>query len=194
MLVMVNETQIIAEVKTKSPFGFESNRTWTELFNIANEISDMVSIHTDARWGGSFDLLERARNLTSKPILAKGFHSNDSDIARALDCGANYVLVVGRIPHGYVERCFIEPFTLKELYELPLEAKVVWNSRDLSTGKPKYETFEQARELWKGWLCQASYIKTIKDIKPGANTVLVGTHLEMFAASLRELGRQDYSK
>ena len=101
--------------------------------------------------------------------------------------GADYVLVVGRIPKASIERCFIEPLNLSGLYKIPPGSKVIWNSRDLSAGKPKYETFEQAREIWQGWLCQASYIKTISDIKPGANAVLVGTCLEEFSTSLRKL-------
>lgn len=183
---MINGTQIIAEVKTKSPFGFSSDRTWDELFNIANDLGDIVSIHTDARWGGSFDLVERARKLTSKPILAKGLHQDDKDIERAISAGADYVLVVGRLPGIYLEKCFIEPLNINSLYKLPENLKVVWNSRDLSAGKQKYETFELAREIWKGWLCQASYLKTIDDIRPGADAVIVGTHLEMFAKSLKE--------
>lgn len=182
---MINKVQIIAEVKTKSPFGFRSNRTWEELFQIANKIGDIISIHTDPRWDGSFDLIKRAKNLTSKPILAKGFHQNNEDILKALKSGADYVLVVGRTPEMYIEKCFIEPLSLSDLCKIPLSnLRVVWNSRDLSTGKPKHETFEQARKIWKGWLCQASYIRNLNDIKPGADAILVGTHLEEFAKSL----------
>ena len=181
---MINKVQIIAEVKTQSPFGFRSNRTWEELFHIADEIGDIISVHTDSMWGGSFDLVKRAKSLTSKPILAKGIHPNDKDIIRALEAGADYVLVVGRIPEMYIEKCFIEPLSLNDIYKIPCNSKVVRNSRDLSTGKPKHETFEQARKIWKGWLCQASYIITAEDIKPGANAVLIGTYLEEFAKSL----------
>jgi len=63
--------------------------------------------------------------------------------------------------------------------------KVVWNSRDLSDGGLKKETFEEARRLWKGWLCQASNICSVADIQDGADAVLVGTHLEEFALSLK---------
>jgi indole-3-glycerol phosphate synthase len=43
----MNKPLIIAEVKTASPFGFKSDRRWDELLALADEISDMVSIHTD---------------------------------------------------------------------------------------------------------------------------------------------------
>ena len=64
--------------------------------------------------------------------------------------------------------------------------KVVWNSRDLKNGGMKEETFNEARKLWKGWLCQASNIRTVSDINEYANAVIVGTNLMEFAKSLRQ--------
>lgn len=177
--------QIIAEVKTESPFGWKSNETWDNLFQIAEKAGDMISIHTDARWGGSFELVRRARLLTKKPILAKGIHETDELIDEAIKSGADLVLVVGRIPKVHVDKCLIEPLTLEGLSKLPEDLKVVWNSRDLKDGGLKKETFEQARALFKGFLCQASNIKTIDDIKEGADAVLVGTNLREFEQSMK---------
>ena len=59
---MYKNVQIIAEVKTQSPFGFRSQKSWDELFVIADSVGDMLSVHTDPRWGGSFDLIRRAKN------------------------------------------------------------------------------------------------------------------------------------
>lgn len=191
---MYKQTEIIAEVKTESPSGYKSKRTWDELFQIANETGDIISIHTDPKWGGSFDLVKRARALTNKSILAKGIHTDDSLIQQAVDAGADWVLVVvgeGRkMPTVHIEKCLIEPLTLRDLATIPTHLKVVWNSRDLlkslQSGKEilKLETFEEARALFRGWLCQASNIKTVTDIKKGANAVLVGTYIFEFAASL----------
>ena len=181
---MYKNVQIIAEVKTRSPFGYASDKTWDELFLSAERIGDIISIHTDPRWGGSFDLIKKARGLTKKPILAKGIHKSDDEISKALSLGADWVLVVGRIPSIHVEKCLIEPLTLSELKTLPQNVKAVWNARDLSSGKEKHETFEQARKIFPGWLCQASHIKTVADIQSGADAVLVGTHLLEFARSL----------
>lgn len=181
---MNKNVEIIAEVKTRSPFGWKSDKSWDELFSVANKIGDIISIHTDPRWGGSFDLIKKARAFTDKPILAKGIHADDASIQQALDAGADWVLVVGRIPSINVEKCFIEPLTLEELKTIPSEHRVVWNSRDLSDGGIKQETFEQARALFKGWLCQASNIRTRNDIKDGADAVLIGTHLIEFAGIL----------
>ena len=187
---MHKNVEIIAEVKTQSPYGYAARTEWDELFAIADDIGDIISIHTDPRWGGSLELVRKAHNLTSKPIIAKGIHSTDKEVEDAINCGADYVLVVGRMPQVHREKCMIEPIDLKQLAELPQGTKAVWNSRDLSTGNEKPQTFEQAREIWKGWLCQASNIHTIEDIKPGADAVLVGTDLENFAISLQEAANE----
>ena len=181
---MYKNTQIIAEVKTKSPFGYTAKNTWEELFEVANTIGDIVSIHTDSRWGGSFELITQARKLTKKPILAKGIHKSDDEITKALQYGADFVLVVGRIPKIENEKCFIEPLTLAELVLIPTTQKVVWNSRDLTDGSLKSEIFDDARKKFGGWLCQASNIKTTNDIKEGADAALVGTHLLDFAKTI----------
>ncbi|MFA7308875.1 MAG: hypothetical protein WC045_02265 [Patescibacteria group bacterium] len=178
-----NRPLFIAEVKTLSPFGWKSSKTWDELFELANQHGDILSIHTDSRWGGSLDLIRTARSRTSKPILAKGIHALDKDVQEALDAGADMVLVVGRIPGIYLEKCLIEPYTVAEMQSYPANTKVVWNSRDLTTGGYKTETFEQARSIWPGWLCQASNIRTKEDVKTGADALLVGTHLEEYIAS-----------
>lgn len=177
--------KIIAEVKTRSPFGFSSEKSWGELFALAEKIGDIVSIHTDPRWGGSFDLVREARKRTHKPIVAKGIHATDADIHKALDAGADYVLVVGRVPSAHLDKCLIEPNSLAELAALPRGVKAVWNSRDLQTGGLKKESFAEARALWPGWLCQASNISCIEDVQKEADAVLVGSRLEAFAESLK---------
>ncbi len=184
---MNREVTLIAEVKPISPFGFKSDKTWDELFQLAEKYGDIISIHTDARWGGSFDLVKKAKSLTKKPILAKGIHETDDLLVKAFEAGADYALVVGRIPElpeELLKKCLIEPNTIEELKAIPAYLKAVWNSRDLNTGGFKSETFEQAREVFKGWLCQASNIKTIADINENADAVLVGTHLESVVKSL----------
>lgn len=182
---MYRDIQIIAEVKTQSPFGWKSEKTWEELFAIADSIGDMLSIHTDARWGGSFDLIRRAKAMTNKPILAKGIHATDDLVQQAFDAGADWTLVVGRVPSVYAERCLIEPNTIEELRALPSYLRAVWNARDLNTGGAKSATFKDARGAFSGWLCQASFIKTTDDIDPNANAILVGTALEAFVESMR---------
>jgi indole-3-glycerol phosphate synthase len=183
---MYNNTLIFAEVKTLSPFGWKSTESWETLFEIAHEVGDAQSIHTDPRWGGSFELLRRARSLTTKPILAKGIHATDREVELAIDAGANYVLVVGRVPQHHLEHCLIEPRTIEELAALDPSIRAVWNSRDLSTGGIKKESFADARKVSSGWMCQASNIRRVEDVASNAEAVLVGTNLRLFAESLRQ--------
>jgi indole-3-glycerol phosphate synthase len=176
--------KIIAEVKTHSPFGWEAGESWEELFELAERVGDIISIHTDARWHGSFELLAKARARTHKPILAKGIHATDAEVVRALEAGADYVLVVGRVPGMHLAQCMVEPNTLTELAALPTAVKAVWNSRDLATGGRKPDNFAAARKVFGGWLCQASNIRTVRDVDERADAVLVGSHLRQFADSL----------
>ena len=147
---------LIAEVKTQSPFGFKSDKSWMDLFHVAVKYGDIISIHTDARWGGSPHLIDCARQFTDKPILAKGIHRTDEEAQEMLKRGADFVLIVGRIANIPFEKCLIEPTCVSEidyLNTLPshirAHIKIVWNSRNLLTGEPKYVKFEDIREKWE---------------------------------------------
>jgi indole-3-glycerol phosphate synthase len=176
---------LIAEVKPVSPFGFRSSRTWDELLAIAAAAGDVVSVHTDPRWGGSLDLIRAARAATPKPILAKGIHASDEEVRAALAAGADFALVVGRLPAAdLAARCLVEPNSVAELGRLPPGTAAVWNSRDLATGDRKGETFADARAAWDGWLCQASNVSRPSDVEIGADAVLVGAALPEFAVAL----------
>lgn len=203
-----NGVMIIAEVKVWSPRGERlTKNSWEKQLELASRVGHMISIHTNPIWQGSFDLIAKARALTPRLILAKGFHGTDDEVSCAINSGADYVLVVGRQPKVHLDKCYIEPLTLAELKTIPPHRYAVWNSRDLSSlkdlpGIPQFlldhwkqadeecsdrkkESFKEARNVRKvGFLCQASNLKTITDIEPGANAVLVGSHLESFAASL----------
>lgn len=177
---MIAGKLFIAEVKTKSPFGFNSKYTWDELFEVALKLGDMISIHTDPLWGGSFDLIEKAKKRTKKQILAKGIHASDDLVKNAFDAGADWVLVVGRYPEYKPERCFIEPYSIQDLKKLQSHENIVWNSRDLFDGSLKKETIKDVREFFGGWLCQASNIKSEFDIDSFCDAFLVGEHLMSF--------------
>lgn len=187
---MPKRPYLIAEVKTQSPYGFTSADSWDELLDVADEYGDMISIHTDPRWSGSFELIKRAIRRTSKPILAKGIHGDDKDIVQALDNGASAVLVVGRIPsEGLLDKCLIEPRDLAQLKSLvqkvPTPQRFVWNSRDLSNGRTRDSAeYSVARRTWGGWLCQASNISTPDDIQQDADAILVGEHLRELSSIL----------
>jgi hypothetical protein len=61
---------------------------------------------------------------------------------------------------------------------------ILWNARNLETGEPKKESFDTARWIHRGWLCQGSFIATLDDIHPKADAFLVGEHLKDFVETL----------
>lgn len=181
----------IAEVKTRSPFGFESDLSHDELFDIALQHGDMVAVHTDERWGGWFGAIVAAKNMMryhhrERIIVAKGIHAKDSEIELALACGANLVTVVGRRPPAHLAPvCIWEPHDLHAIaYESDHTQKIMWNARDLTTGEPKQESFDTVRWAHKGWMVQASFIATPEDVHPKANAFIVGEHLPTFVEQL----------
>jgi indole-3-glycerol phosphate synthase len=189
-MIIKKDITFIAEVKTHSPSGFKSTYSWEELFDLANKHGDWISVHTHEAWRGSFGLVKKAREMTRKPILAKGLHESDDEVKKALDSGANYVLVYGRIPEeGLLEKCLVEPKNFGQLIEWKKQCiyipYLVWNKRDLSTMKWKKETFSHVRDICKGWLCQASGIRTIDDVSLRADAILVGEYLPKFMESYK---------
>jgi indole-3-glycerol phosphate synthase len=191
----------IAEVKTKSPFGYESNKTWFQLFDIAAKYGDFLSIHTSPLWGGSYDLLYLAKQKTKKPILAKGLHLFKEDIEKAFDYGADYVMTYDQI-HNLPfnsDKLFCEVRNKKSLENLlknrdayhkkyngiTNNPKIIWNQRDLENGLPKIVDFNEIREDFPNeYLCQASMIETIEDVDMKADAFIVGQNLETFVKTL----------
>lgn len=163
----------VFEVKECSPFGWVSPLDKYTMLKIC-EGGDIISIHTNPLWGGSWEWLEEARKLTTKPILAKGFHDTITDVRRAFNCGANHVLTVGWWPGD--DRCWHECESLDELRE-SCAAKTVWNARNPRTGEKRHETIQQARGARPlNFLCQASGIMNENDIGP-VDAVLIGAGL-----------------
>jgi indole-3-glycerol phosphate synthase len=175
--------QLIAEIKEKSPFGFISPYSFEALLDTALKYGDMISVHTNNKFNGSEQKLIEVKKMTNKPILAKNWHLTDDDVKRALK-HADFALVVGRIPSVYLDRCFIEPESIKQLIQFKKmnipNLKIVWNSRNLNNGRKKVSAFNNARDIWSGWMCQASNIKSIDDVHDSANAVLVGSYLKEF--------------
>lgn len=169
---------LIAEVKTQSPYGYVAENSWDQQFAIADAVGDWISVHTDDRWGGSLDLVRKAAALTDKPILAKGIHERDEQLNDAFEAGAQFALVVGRYVHD--GRILVEVTDTSMLVQLPHTTKVVWNQRDLTTGRRRVIPFKAVRGLWPGWLCQASLLHSRDEIDPRADAALVGQYLTSF--------------
>lgn len=165
---------VVAEVKGFSPFGYQSELDLYEQLAICEELGDVISIHTDNLWGGSWYWLKEARRLTSKPILAKGFHNTIFDVQKAFDYGADYCLTVGWWPGD--PRCWHECESLEELGK-SRAGMAVWNSRNPRSGEKRVETIADAR-IYRSrlLLCQASMINKIEDIG-SVDMVLIGEGL-----------------
>jgi len=199
--------KLIAEVKTQSPYGYKSEKSFDELLDIAIEKGDIISIHTNPIWGGDFKLLEKARKKTKKPILAKGLHLNDWEFWKATEYGADYVLTVGRVPIGLtLSKVWYEPLFLDEFKEnlkMPLISAVdavVINQRNLLSGEnrnttdffelflSKYpveyttldELFTKWRNIERPQLYLASNIKHKRDVLMRYDGAIIGTHLTSF--------------
>lgn len=172
--------ELYAEVKTSSPDGWLSRYTYEELMELAEKYADVIAIHTRGPWNENPFAIEEARKRTGKRILANGIHTHDDDIRRALDAGADAVLVVGRVPQYMPECCIVEPLSLDGLEQLPQRQMAAWNARD------KRISFQDARMRRPDlWMMQVSLVQKFSDIAPNANAVLVGTNLPQFIESIK---------
>ena len=201
-----NKQLFIAEVKTQSPFGFVSKYNWDDLFKIANEYGDIISIHVDSRWGGDLELVKKARDLTQKPILAKGFIQTAYDVEIARHHGANYTLQVGEeVPYykrnyreEMLEKLFYEPLNKEHLYYIFKEkTNIVINKRNPQTGQTYnnyWERFYKKEDdfikdiklynIFGGNVIQASGIKNKQDICDWAKGFIIGENLLEFVKTL----------
>ncbi len=181
---------IIAEIKHCSPYGYKNPLSSNDQLEICEKVGDIISVHTNELWGGSFDWLRAVCKIATKPVLAKGFHNTIHDVRRARDCGATAVLTVGWHPGdgtAFGPHCWHEVENLSQL--LNTEASwVVWNARDPRTGERRqdnhkvagYQAYEMgyAREFRPtGRICQASMIRGPEDVHPSANAILIGEGL-----------------
>lgn len=194
---MNNESIFIAEPKTISPFGFKSNYSQRELQFLAINNGDWISVHTNEFWGGSVadlpfikDHLIEGKN---QKILAKGLHLTDKEVDDCFKYGADYVLVVGRIPKIHLNKCLLEPIHEEQAREMSKTNchALVLNNRRLRDGGENGWT-------WKPGLLQkladnksliyASNIKSYdfvnsKDFKSYFSGYIVGANLPQFIIS-----------
>ena len=196
--IFMSKPIFIAEIKTKSPFGFKSKNSFMELMEYACEYGDWVSVHTNSLWGGDFAHIEFVRSFTSKPILAKGLHTTADSVLKAFEAGANFVLTTNShlgtaaSPRNdwfkldaYKDRILFETEASKAKCDIDFNSffksrRYVANSRDLKTGKTKgYRELDEFLNLGV-WVCQASNIMTPKDVDKRANAFIVGQNLPDF--------------
>lgn len=174
----------IAEIKTKSPFGYQSPHSFHKLMDVAIEHGDWIIVHDNALWGGDYETISFVRKYTKKPILAKGLHTTEESIQRAFDHGADKVLVVGDTfkgnfaPDSILRE--IENKNPKNLWSGGMCWKqIVINSRNLRTGDVVRDVEKQISDFKnQGYeVFQASNIKSINDVNRNVTGYIVGTHL-----------------
>lgn len=172
----------IAEIKTQSPYGFKSDKLFCELAEIACHYGDWVGVHTGALFSGCKQAIDLVRKMTDKPIFAKGFHTND-EIPELLARGATYALMVDEYPNlDFGNNTVLVEWSSDNN---PVKShKIVWNSRDLRTGKKKDFTVLDRLIKQGYWVCQASNIKSPTDVREGVSAFIVGSYLPEFTKHL----------
>jgi indole-3-glycerol phosphate synthase len=184
----------IGEIKTMSPFNFKSPYSFNELMNLCIDDSriDWISVHTGAIFGGDLESISYVQNFANKPILAKGIHGTDKFLRETINRGAEYALIVNRVPDFNeidLQRCLFE-MDIDFARDIAADysknnLKFVWNARDLKTGHFKpIEQLKPFLELENAWICQASGIKNIDNIHPDVSSFIVGENLVDFVKSL----------
>lgn len=175
----------IAEIKTRSPFGFLAEKSFNELMELALDNGDWVSVHDNVLWGGDYESIAYVRKFTNQPILAKGLHATDSDIVRAIDHGASFALVVDRVPNEELwPYCLFEWSSFKEFQKHPElhSYKHVCNSRCLRTGQTKFNAVRDLGDFIDAgvWVCQASGISRKSQINEKVSAFIVGENLPIY--------------
>lgn len=196
----------IAEIKTQSPYGFQSPFSFMQLMEIACKNGDWISVHTNSLWGGDFAHIEFVRSFCKKPILAKGLHTTTDSILRAFESGANYVLTTNpNICTATMPRndwFKLDNYKDKILFEMDFATakpmidfnpsfksrKYVSNLRNLKTGEFKPREINKETDLNQFLnaglsVCQASGIRYKTDVHRAVDSYIVGTHLMEFCKS-----------
>ena len=193
--------KLIAELKKASP----SEGRIREDFNLTEIISiydkknvDAISILTEERFfEGSLDYLNKARQITGKPLLRKDFILDDYQVYESRANGADAILLIVAALDKYQLidlqglskelslECLVEVHDLKELdTALYSGADIIGiNNRDLNTLKTTLNTtFDLLKDIPKNKIIVSeSGIKTREDVKAiessRADAILVGTTL-----------------
>jgi len=91
---------IIAEIKPKSPSEgrIMSKNSIDKYIHCYDEAAQAISVLCDNKYfGGSYELLERVRKKTRKPILAKEFIIDTRQILQVKKYGADAILLIANI-------------------------------------------------------------------------------------------------
>ena len=192
----------IAEIKKKSPSA--GLITKLEVTTIARQYEAnnhccAISVLTDKKYfGGDIKLLNKVKDVTTKPVLRKDFIIDEYQIYESRVYGADCILLISAIlsrkkinrlfdiARGLGLRCLIESHSQEDLTKVPARAEIYGiNNRDLAGG---FSTnLEISKKLIKHIpagkiIVVESGIKTKKDIEfikslRRVNAVLIGTSI-----------------
>jgi len=190
--------RIVGEVKPFSPYkgflnprleGMKLSEARLAILGKLLPLVDIVSIHIDEIWGGSFKWLAQAAEIcraARKPVLAKGFNPSLAHISQALNAGADYVLTVGwhpaRSKNNRDKFCNVwhEPVE-EEQFAKSHATTLVINSRNPVTGndldREQIITRVASMRALDKRIVQASNIHCAACLLPGVDYALVGEPL-----------------
>ena len=188
-------TNIIAELKRKSPSAGRINKIDDTRVAVYTRYATAISVLTDNHYfGGSFDLLADVSRKTSLPVLCKDFIIDKAQIDLAYSKGADLILLIAGIlnelelkdlydyARGKGLNCLVEVHTMEELERIShLNADIIGvNARDLDTLSIDLSRAAEIMTCVQAPVKVAeSGIKSRFDMErvPGANCFLIGETL-----------------
>lgn len=147
-LVFDEHTNVIAELKRRSPSAGFLREIAPERISVYDRYAKAISVLTDATYfGGSYEFLSEVAGAASLPILCKDFIIDPVQIDYAYAAGADLVLLIARILtkeelaglHAYAKglgmECLVELHDMADIEKVEgtQPAVVGVNARDLDT-------------------------------------------------------------
>ncbi|MDO8626929.1 MAG: indole-3-glycerol phosphate synthase TrpC [Candidatus Diapherotrites archaeon] len=200
--------KIIAEIKQKSPSKgiLRTNLDVAKVLKYYNKYACAVSVVTDARFNGSFDLVREVRAETKLPILVKDFVLHELQLFEAKLSGADAILLLASLLDNkkineFIAKgkeigleCLVEVHSKEEMKRvLKSKAELIGvNNRNLRTLKIDLENAERIlqsvpkREFEKRiFIAESGYenYSQISNLNGKVNAFLVGSSL-MLAKNL----------
>jgi indole-3-glycerol phosphate synthase/phosphoribosylanthranilate isomerase len=190
---------LVCELKPKSPsLGvLQAQPDVPTIIADYSQVASAISVLTDvAFFGGSFDLLEQVKTLTTLPVLCKDFIIDPYQVLVAVACKADAVLLIMKALDDITYVTLFETirsYGLTPVVEVQTEAElkramlvhpsvILINNRDLDTLALHPQTVEQLAPLIpkEVLVIAASGMANRADIDrylPHASACLVGSHL-----------------
>ncbi len=206
---------IIAEIKQKSPSKgvLRTNLDTKKILKAYNKYASAISVVTDARFNGSFELIRKVRMETELPILVKDFVLQEMQLFEAKLAGADNILLIASLLgnkkiNEFIAKgkeigleCLVEVHSSAEMKKvLETKAEIIGiNNRNLKTLKIDLRNTEKVlhmvpkKEFQKRIFIAESGFENysqIAQLKGKVNNFLIGSSLmqaKNIEQKLREL-------